>query len=101
MSTVVQEVKYQVLKKIEIQEMVEPGVPVVMDGQFVMTTYERGDILPEGTVSQWGDQSLRRMVNNEQVISIGKWGEGQTSGRGSKPVPAPRLKALAEEALDN
>lgn len=86
------EVKYQVLKKIEVQEMIEPGVPLRdKSGAYIFTSYVMGDVLPEGTVRQWGEQALRRMLNNEQIAPVGHWDAGGERGgrRQSSAPPEP------------
>lgn len=88
MPAVALEVKYQVLKDIpEIQEMIEPGRPLLdKDGAFIFTSYSFGDILPEGTVRQWGEVAIRRMINNELIAPIGHW-ESERGGRQRPPAP--------------
>jgi len=87
MSTVASEIKYQVLKSITIQEMVDPDTPLLVDDNVVMASYVMGDILPEGTVLQWGEPALRRMINNEQITPVGLW-EAPVSRRGPRSAPA-------------
>ncbi len=82
----VPEVKYQALKTFTVQEMIDPETPMLVDDEVVMTTYNLGDILPEGTTLQWGQPSLRRMINNEQITPVGQW---DSSGRGPRKAPAP------------